>query len=425
VKRSPPDERGALRHLPGFRRFWLASTISDFGTYISEIAIGVIIVSVLRGTATDVGLVKAAGVAPYLAVGLLAGVLVDRARRKPLLVGTDLGRAVVLAGIPLLAVTGGLSVAGLAALMVVFGVLAVLNAAAHQSFLPRLVSRELLPRANARLEQSDAVARTTGPLLGGGLIAAIGAPLAVVGDAVSYALSGLLIAATPVTDPRPEPTSRSVISEIREGASWVYRHPTLRPLALSTHGWFLFNAVFVTVYVPYALLDLGIGATGLGVTFALAGAGALLGSSASETLGCRAGIPATVAGARVLEAVGIAAVAGAAGTGGVTAVAIAAVGQFFFGLGLGAEGPIEMSYRQAVTPDRLQGRMNATMRSLNRSAVVVGAPLGGLFADVVGLRAALWLAAGGIAAAGCLLAVSGFRAAGHDDGAPDSAPARG
>jgi MFS family permease len=425
VNPSRPEERGGLRHHPGFRPFWIASTISDFGTYITEIAIGVIIVSVLGGTAADVGLVKAAGVVPYLAVGLVAGVLVDRARRKPLLVGTDLGRAVVLAGVPLLAVTGSLSVAGLAVLMVVFGVLGVVNAAAHQSYLPRLVSRDLLPRANARLEQSDAVAKTTGPLLGGGLIAALGAPLAVVGDAVSYALSGLLIAATPATDPRPEPVSRSVIAEVREGAAWVYRHPTLRPLALSTHGWFLFNAVFVTVYVPYALLDLGIGATGLGVTFALAGAGALLGSSASETLGRRAGIAATVAGARVLEAAGIAVVAAAAGTSGVTAVTIAAAGQFLFGMGLGAEGPIEMSYRQGVTPDRLQGRMNATMRSLNRSAVVVGAPLGGLFADAVGLRPALWLAVGGIGAAGGLLAVSGFRTARHDDEAPDSAPARG
>jgi predicted MFS family arabinose efflux permease len=108
----------------------------------------------------------------------------------------------------------------------------------------------------------------------------------------------------------------------------------------------------------------------------------------------------------------------AGSTDGIAVVVTAAAGQFLYGLGFGAEGPIEMSYRQAVTPDRLQGRTNATMRSLNRAAVVIGAPLGGLFADAVGMQAALALAASGVAAAGILLAVSGFRAAGPDDEPP-------
>jgi len=412
------ERAGRLRHHTGFRRFWAASTISDFGTYVSSVAIGVIVVSNLGGTAADVGFVQGASVLPYLAVGLFVGVLADRMRRKPLLVTTDLGRAVLLACIPLLAVTGALTVPVLAALMMGFGLLSVLNAAAHQSFLPRLLPREQLPRANARLQQSDAVAQTTGPLLGGGLIAAIGAPLAVLADAASYAISGLLTAAVPVTDPRPRPATRSVVADLREGASWVYRHRTLRPLALSTHGWFLFNGAFRTAYVPFALVQLDIGAAGLGLTFALAGIGALLGSLASEPLSHRIGIPATVAGSRVLEGGGIAVIAASAWTDGPAALVVAAAGQFGYGLGFGAEGPIELSYRQAVTPDRLQGRMNATMRSFNRAAVVVGAPVGGLFADAVGLQPALWVGAAGIATAGLLLGVSGFRTAGHDDRPP-------
>ena len=124
----------------------------------------------------------------------------------------------------------------------------------------------------------------------------------------------------------------SVLAELRKRASWVYRHPTLRPLALSTHGWFLFNAVFTTVYVPYAYLELGIGATGLGVTFALAGVGALLGSSASEFLGRRVGIPGTIVDSRVLEAGGIAVIAAAASTEGTAVVVAAAAGQLMYGL---------------------------------------------------------------------------------------------
>jgi MFS family permease len=181
--------------------------------------------------------------------------------------------------------------------------------------------------------------------------------------------------------------------------------------------------VFVTVYVPYAYLELGIGATGLGVTSALAGVGALLGSSASELLGRRLGVPGTIAGSRVVEAGGIAVIAAAASTEGTAVVVVAAAGQLMYGLGFGAEGPIELAYRQAVTPDRLQGRTNATMRSLNRAAVVVGAPLGGLLADAAGLGPALWLGSAGITTAALLLAISGFRAASYDDQPPaESAP---
>jgi MFS family permease len=406
-----------LRRQAGFRRFWAASTVSDLGTRIGALAIGVLVVVDLGGSATDVGLVQGATMLPYLAVGLFVGVLADRVRRKPLLVVTDLGRAVVLGAVPALWALGWLDVPVLVAVMVVFGVLSVLNAAAHQSFLPRLVPRELLHRANVRLDQADAVAQTGGPLLGGGLVSLVGAPLTVLVDALSYAVSGVLTALTPVHDPVPTPTSRSVLAELREGVGWVYRHPTLRPLALSTHAWFLFHAVLGATYVPYALLELRLGEVGLGVTLAVAGVGALAGSSASERVGGWIGIAATVAAARVCQAAGFAVVALAGAVDGPVMV-VAIAGQLLYGLGMGLDNPIEMSYRQAVTPDRLQGRTNSTMRSLNRAAVVVGAPLGGLLADSAGLRPALWLGAAGVGATGAALLLTGFRTASHEDGPP-------
>jgi len=360
-------------------------------------------------------------VAPYLVVGLLVGVLADRVRRKPLLVSTDLARAVVLGVVPLLALTQRLSVPVLAVLMAGFGLLSVCNDAAHQSFLPRLLLREALPRANAALEQSNAVAQTSGPVLAGGLVAWVGAPVAVLADAVSYLVSGLLIAITPIEDPAPERTSRgpgAVVCELSEGLRWVYGHRTLRPLALGTHAWFLFNAVLGTVYLPFALRELEMGAGGLGITLSLAGLGALLGSTLSGWLGRRLSIVGTVTGARLLEAAGFAVVAATPGmddVGFAGVVAVAGLGQFLFGLGLGAEGPIELSYRQAVTPDHLQGRTNATMRSLNRAAIVLGAPLGGLLADAVASRFALWVGVLGVAVSALALAASGFRHATLDD----------
>lgn len=404
-----------LRRHPGFRPFWAASTVSAFGSQISTVAVQVLIVTTLAGTAADVGLVNAARWLPYLLVGVLVGALADRMRRKPLLVGTDLARGVLLCAVPLLALADLLSVPVLAGLMVVFGLLSLFNDAAHQSFLPRLLPRDALSRANARLEQSSAVAQTSGPAIAGGLVAWLGAPVAVLVDAVSYLVSGLLLAATPVHDPRPERAARvSLGREMREGLAWVYRHRMLRPLALSTHGWFLFASVPGAVYVPYALLGLDLGGVGLGLTLAAAGVGGLVGSGASNRLADRLGLARTVAGARVLEAAGFAVIAVAPEHG----LLVAGLGQLLFGLGLGAEGPIEMSYRQAVTPDRLQARMNATMRSLNRAAVVVGAPLGGLLADAAGYRPALWIAAAGTAAAGLALLATPFNQAHPTDPPP-------
>jgi len=419
-----------LRTNPGFRRFWAASTISAFGTYITTLAVGVLIVVDLDGSATDVGWVNAARWAPYLLVGLVVGVLADRVRRKPLLVSTDLGRAVVLGAIPICAATDTLTVIVLVILMLAFGLLSVCNDAAHQSFLPRLLPRTALPRANARLQQSDAVAQTSGPLLAGGLVAWLGAPVAVLADAVSYLVSGVLIALTPIDDPAPAPAGRgatSVLTELREGLRWVYGHPRLRPLALGTHAWFLFNAILGTVYIPFALRELGMGAGGLGVTFALAGVGVFLGNSLWGWLGRRLSPARILTGARLLEAAGFAVVAGTPEVQSlwvVWVVVMAGLGQFLFGLGMGAEGPIELSYRQAVTPDRLQGRTNATMRSLNRAAIVIGAPLGGLLADAVASRFALWVGVLGVGISAVALGASGFRHATHDDLAQPQQTAR-
>lgn len=230
----------------------------------------------------------------------------------------------------------------------------------------------------------------------------LGAPVAVLVDAASYLASALLTARISVQDP-PAPVRGPLLREIREGLSWVYGHRMLRPLALSTHGWTLFAAVLGAVYVPYGLLELGFSAFGLGLTLAAAGVGGLVGSGLSERWGRRPGI--AVPAAWLLDAVGIAVIAVTPAGG----LVVAGAGQFLNGLGLGLSSPMELSYRQAVTPDRLQARMNATIRSLNRTAVVIGAPVGGLVADAVGFRFALAAAAAGLATAALVLAASPFR----------------
>lgn len=407
---------------PGYGWFWTASTVSAFGDPVTAVALQVLILLTLHGSAADVGLVAAARWLPYALAGLLVGALVDRYRRRPVLVASDVARAALLGAIPLLALAGALRVPVLAAFMVAFGSLSLVNDAASQSFLPRLVPRPLLARANARLDQGASVAQTSGPALAGGLVALAGAPLAVLVDAASYLASGVLLLACRVDEPRPrrEAGDRGRLwHEVAEGLSWVYRHRMLAPLAVSAHIWFLASGVLGAVFGPFAIGVLHLGPFGFGVTLALAGVGGLLGSLITGRFGHWMGAGRTVVASRVLDVLAVALVAlvALAGIGSASWVGwiMLGAGQFLFGFGIGVQNPHEMGYWQAATPDRLQGRMNATRRSLNRSMIVIGAPLGGVFADTIGYRPALWLAAAGFLLGAIVLWLSPFRRADHAD----------
>ncbi len=386
--------------------------MSGFGSYVTALAVQVLVVVTLHGTAAQVGLVNAAGWLPYLLFGVLTGVLVDRVRRRPLLVATDLARGVLLLAVPALAVTHRLHLTVLIALLVVFGTLSLVNDAASQSFLPRLVPAGLLTPAHARLDQSAAVAQTSGPALAGGLVSLLGTPWAVLVDAVSYLVSGVLIARITVVEPSPPPrpdTHGGLRAEAVEGLRWVYTHPTLRPFAVGSHAWFVFNGVAGAVLVPFALRTLGFTPFGLGVALSAAGVGGLLGSLAATRLGVRFGVGRVVIACWAAQGVAYALLAFTAADR--SGWVLFGVGQLLFGLGLGVENAPSMGYRQAVTPDRLQGRMNTTMRSVNRAMIVIGAPLGGLLADRIGYRLVLWIVAAGFAAAAAGLGRSRFRTA--------------
>jgi MFS family permease len=408
--------------LPGYRRFWAASTVSVFGTYVTSLAVLILAAVGSRATATQMGLLNAAGFAPYLLFGLVAGVVSDRYRRKPLLVGADLGRAVLLCAIPALYLGDLLSLPVLMLLVAAIGTLSLFFDAANQAFLPSLVPARLLTSANARLEQSGAVAQAAGPLLAGVLIKAVGAPLAIVVDAASYLVSGLMLATVRVQEVGSRAAERrGVLTELREGISWVYRHRMLAPMAVSGHLWFLSHSVLTTVYVLYLLRGpqsggLGLDEFQLGVTYACAGAGAVLGGAAANPCGNRFGAGRSIVGSRALMPVPwlliVLAIPGPVGWTMVIA------GQFLFWVSMGLESPIEMAYRQCVTPDRLQGRMNTTMRSLNRGAIVVGAPVGGLLADATTYRTALWVGIAGLVASATFLGLSPFRHARLADRVP-------
>lgn len=169
------------------------STVSDFGTYITTVALSVLILVTMDGTALDQGLVNAARWAPYLLFGLLAGIWVDRFRRRLVLVAGDLGRGLILVAVCVFGALDLLSLPALMALIFVFGTLALMSDAAYQSFLPQLVPRPLLIRANARPQQSDTVAQTTGAAIAGALVALVTAPFTLLFNGVSYLFSATVL----------------------------------------------------------------------------------------------------------------------------------------------------------------------------------------------------------------------------------------
>ncbi len=369
-----PPGRGA------FARFWGAAAISSFGTAVTAVAMPVLVVQVLGATPFEVGIVNAAQFLPYAVVGLVAGVYADRWRRRPLLVWASIGRALSLGAIVVLWLLGALEMWMLVVALLAFGTFAVFGFAATQSLLPRLVPRSRLVHANARLDQTDAAAQTLGPAVGGGLVGLLGAPVAIAIDAVSYLVEAALSASIPVEEPRSERRSRDLRAEVRDGLRWTYRHPTLAPLAWSTHVWFLANGAAMTLLSLIALRSLGFSAFWFGVLLAVFGVASLVGATAAPRTGERIGTGRTVVLARAAYPAAWLIVLTAPAFGD----ALVFVALALLGLAAGIENANEMGIWQGLTPDELLGRTNATRRSVNRTAAAVGALLAGLLAGLVG-----------------------------------------
>lgn len=380
-----------LRQHRSFVRFWLASTSSYFGSFITSLALQVLVVVNLHGTAVDVGWVNASRWLPYVLFGLAAGVLIDRIHRKYVLVATDIGRGILLALICLAASFDVISVGMLLVIMLLFGTMSIFNDAAYQSFVPEIVPRPKLVRANARLEQSAAVAETSGPAVAGWLVTIIGAPFTLLMNAFTYFISGILMASIRYQPAESTPTL-PFKRQIREGLQWVYRHRYLRTLALNTHAWFFFHSMMTTVLTTFVLIELQFSSAMLGFVLAAAGIGAVIGTSLTQLAENRWGMGPVMTFSRALYGPAVILIvlapAGHQDEYQISSLALVLFGQLLYGFAMGFQGPLEMGYRQAITPMHLQGRMNATMRSINRSMIVIGAPIGGAIADFFGFRTA-------------------------------------
>jgi predicted MFS family arabinose efflux permease len=395
-----------------FLRYWRADAVSGFGTYVTVFALQALVVLTLHGSAADVGWLNAARWLPYLVFGLVVGAIVDGRRRLPLMVTSDLLQAFLLTSIPLLWWLDLLSLPAVLLIVLSYGTVSLVNAAAAMSLLPRLVEPQHLQPAHARIDGADAVSLTAGPALGGLLVAAIGAPMAVLVDSLSYVYSALTLRKIDLREPatRTGVTARGLLREVTEGVQWIYRGSGLTTLEVSTHAWFVGHAVVGVVLAPYILRTLDLSASMFGIIGAAGGAGAILGATLTTKVGRRLGTGRTIIACHLVTTLGvIAMVLAGQGMAPAGTVTVLVVGQSLYGLAMGMSNSHQMSYRQLVTPDELQARTNTTLRSINRGVIVVVAPLAGVLADAWGIRPTLVLAAAIFTLVAAGLGASSFR----------------
>ncbi len=388
----PSRPKGGLWQHPGFFKLWSALTVSRFGSEISALALPLLAALVLDASPAQMGLLSAAATVPFLLIGLLVGIWVDRLRRGPLLVASDLARAALLVAVPVSWAAGWLSMSLLYAVALGVGSLTVVFEVASMSLLPALVGRGRLIEGNGKLEASRSLAQIGGPGIAGGLVGLLGAPVAVLLDAASYLVSAaflLRLRAPETSAARPANGPHRASREIREGLRAVFSSPLLRPVVLCSATNSFSGFVFLSVYLLYLTEDLGLGPTAVvGMVFALGGVGALLGALVAETAARRFGGGKTMVSSMVL-----------CGLSGMTIPLAVAVPVVALPMVLAAEFTQwmflvvyktgEVSMRQEVTPDYLLGRVNATERFVTYGAISLGALLGGFLGAEIGVRAAL------------------------------------
>jgi MFS family permease len=390
-------ERGtSLWRHRDFMRLWSAETISQLGSQVTLLALPLAAILTLDATAFEVGALSSIEYAPFLLVGLPAGVWVDRLRRRPILIAGDLGRAVVLASIPIAYWLDALTLPHLYAAAFVTGICTVFFDVAYQSYLPSLVERGQLTEGNAKLEISRSGAQLAGPGIAGALVQFLTAPVAIAADAVSYVGSALFVVRIRQPEPdvpaHPAEDRPRMRSQIMEGLRYVLGHPLLRPIAACTALSNLFSAMVTAILILFAVRELGLTAGAIGVALAIGNVGFLVGAFAAERIARRVGIGRTIVGSAVLF--GLAGFAYPLATRA-TAVALLVAGGLLFGFGGVVYNVNQVSLRQAITPGRMQGRMNATMRFMVWGTMPLGALVGGALGGSIGLRPTLWIAAAG------------------------------
>jgi MFS family permease len=380
-----------VRSNPEFVKLWTGQAISSFGSAITTVAMPLVAVVTLGASPLQMGALSALTVLPHLLFGLPAGVWVDRLSRRRVLIVADLGRALLLAAIPLLSVLGVLRIEHLYMVAVLAGVLTLLSDTASMTLLPALVGRENLMQANSASMLNQTVATTTGPSVAGALVQLVSAPLAIAFDAASYLLSAfcsVLIKEPPRRTTGLHPRPVKLWSQLTEGFRELIGNPVLSALVVSATAAAIAGAMQGPLVVLYLVRELHLSPVLVGLAVTVVGLASVVGTLVAPAYSRRVGLGRAYISGQLLASLAGLVLAAARGPLPVLAPFLI-VGQLLTGLGLPLYGVPQRTLRQALVPEFLLGRVNATWRTLVIGGQTFGALAGGILGTALGLRPTL------------------------------------
>jgi MFS family permease len=395
-QRAP--RRPSLWRNPGYLKIWSAATVSLMGSQVSQIAIPFIAAVVLHASAFEVALLGTFELLPFILFALPAGAWLDRVRRRPVLILGDFGRAAALVSIPIAYGLGVLTVWQLYAVGFTTGLLTVFFDVADQSYLPVLIDAEDLVEGNAKLQIPASAAQIVGPGIGGGLIGLVAAPFTILIDAASFVVSGVLISLIRKPEPKPERklaadgSHTSLRQEIAEGLRYVTGNRYLRMIAGSTATSNLGTSIAFSIFPVFAYVQLRLSPGLVGAAFGIGSIGVLAGAVLAAPLAKRLGVGWAIIGSMLMTgpaALILVALPSAALIAGV----VLAFSTFLMGFTAVVYNVNQVSFRQAITPLDMQGRMNATMRFIVWGTMPLGSVIGGLLGTFLPLRTTIFIGA--------------------------------
>jgi MFS family permease len=381
-----------LRESPRFRRFWLGQSVSLLGDQVSLIALPLVAVLVLDASAAQMGYLVAAELAPNLLFSLHAGAWADRrARKRQTMIATDIGRGFLIGSLPVAYAFDALTFPHMLAVAFLVGTLSVLFHVSYNSLFVALVPRDRFVEGGSIMNGSRALSYVAGPSLGGVLVQAVSAPVTLVLDACSYAVSALCLRSVEVEEPETEAPGKG---HVLAGVRWVFGDPIVRAALGATATINFFNFVFFALFILYATRSLDVAPGTLGLVLGAGAVGGVLGSIITGRVARRIGIgPAFGVGCVVFPAplllVPLA--------DGPKPVVLACLFLAEFGSGLGVM-MLDISAGAifaAVIPDRLRSRVSGAYMVVNYGVRPLGALVGGALGSWIGLRPTLWIATAG------------------------------
>jgi MFS family permease len=383
-----------------FRRFWFGQTISLFGDQITMIALPLAAVLVLDAGPAQMGYLGAASLVPNLLFSLHAGALVDRrGYRRQTMIAADLGRALLLATIPLAYALDLLTITQLYTVAFLTGALSVFFFVSYNTLFVSMVPRESYVEANSLLAGSRAFSFVAGPSVGGVIVQVLSAPYALAADAVSFLASAYYLGSI---HPEEPPTEESPDSRVTAGLRFIWRTPTLLASLAATATINFFNFVFFALFILYATKSLDVQPGVLGLVLGAGAIGGLIGSIVTSRLSTRLGVGPVVVLGSFLFPIPLLLVPLAGGPKPVV-LTLLFLAEFGSGLGVMIFDISIASIFQALVPDRLRARFSGAYTFVNYGVRPLGSLVGGVLGSTIGLRPTLWIGAIGAIAGGLFL----------------------